>query len=182
MKLRLPISFLLIGLLAGLVFGHLGNVQALGQEEESPKQKDIRRLMISMGSGENAVQMVEIMIAESRKNNPSVPDYFWDEFMLGVNADDLIDLSVPSYDKHLSHADIKKAIKFYESPAGERVAKALPAITSELVDVGVYWAGILEGAAIERLTAQGKWPPQSSGTIPEQPSNATPSVPSPSPK
>jgi len=67
-----------------------------------------------------------------------------------MNADDLINLIVPIYDKHFSQDDIKNLIDFYQSPLGKRLLEVTPEITREMMAAGMKWGqGIADAVAKE---------------------------------
>jgi uncharacterized protein len=132
----------MIGFLCGLVVSGVfaaAVVPATDEVEPNEKQKDIKSLMVLTGSGELGIQVVEQMVASFKKSMPDIPNTFWDDFMKEIDADGLMEICVPVYDKHLSHEDIKEMIRFYESPTGKRVVKVLPVITQECMKEGEKW-------------------------------------------
>lgn len=132
-----------------------GIAVATERESKAEKHEDIKRLMLISGAGDLGVQIMNQMVGSFKQSLPQVPDTFWDEFRKDINADALIDLCVPIYDKHLSHADIKELIRFYETPAGKRILKALPLITQESVLAGQKLAQDIAQKAIQRLEEKG---------------------------
>jgi uncharacterized protein len=119
------------------------------------KRQDIRRLMVLTGSGDIGIQASRQMMASLKPAFPSVPDTFWDEFQKEMNPDALIELVVPIYDKHLSHADIKELIKFYETPVGKRMVKALPVIMKDSMAAGQKWGEDIAKRAVKRMKEKG---------------------------
>jgi hypothetical protein len=122
---------------------------------ETPKQKDIRKLLGAMGSGKIGMQVLAQMVAQFKAAMPSVPDKFWADFVKEVNAQELLDLVVPVYDKHLSHAEIQDIAKFYESSAGKKLVSVLPAITQESMAAGQAWGTRIGEKVAARLKKKG---------------------------
>ena len=121
----------------------------------SEKANDIRRMLDLTGSGQLGVQVMEQMLPQFRKMMPKVPQKFWDDFMKEVNADELVDLVVPFYDKRLTHDEVKQVIKFYESPVGKKLTAAIPEISAESMEAGRRW-GMEIGQRVQRkLKEQG---------------------------
>lgn len=52
----------------------------------------------------------------------------------------LLELFTPIYRKHISLEDLKEINKFYATPAGKRLATALPKISAESMNIGQEWA------------------------------------------
>jgi hypothetical protein len=48
-----------------------------------------------------------------------------------VSIDELIDAIIPVYQRHLTHADAQNIVDFYNSAAGQKLLKQMPAMMSE---------------------------------------------------
>ena len=57
----------------------------------------------------------------------------------------LIDRLVPVYDKHLTDADVSEMLRFYESPTGKRVARAMPQLREESTRIVQEWRKEIAG-------------------------------------
>ena len=145
---KLILTLGLLSLFTGLA--HAGSPGA-----ETPKQKDIRKLLMLTGSSELGKQVMTQMIGNMKGMLPNVPEKFWSDFMKDVKTEELIDLIVPIYDRNLSAEDIKALIAFYESPAGRRFVAVLPKITQESMTAGQEWGKALGMKVAARLQQQG---------------------------
>lgn len=76
--------------------------------------------------------MQKNMINQFRSMIPEIPDSFWDT----VDASVLVDRLVPVYVKHLTIEDMKAAIAFFQSTAGQKILDKTPAITVESMKIG----------------------------------------------
>ena len=148
---------------AALTFGYLGGALSVApafaeaQVRTDPaKQADIQKLMNLTGAGNLGMQAMDQMILSMKGAMASVPEKFWTEFRKEVNADELVNLIIPVYDKHLSHAEIKELIKFYETPVGKKMISVMPAITAESMQVGQQWGMNVAARAQQKLAAQPK--------------------------
>jgi hypothetical protein len=142
---------------AALLAGSLLTTPALAQGKvDAAKQADIQKLMNLTGAGNLGMQAMDQMIASMKGAMANVPDKFWTEFRKEVNADELVTLILPVYDKHLSHAEIKELIKFYETPVGRKMISVMPAITAESMQVGQQWGMHVAMRAKQKLDAQKK--------------------------
>ncbi|MBA4850014.1 DUF2059 domain-containing protein [Emticicia sp. BO119] len=121
---------------------------------DSPKIKDIKRLLIVSGAANAAKAGVESMAnsmkAQSDQNN--LPEGFWDEFIKAINYDELAAMYIPIYDKHYSHQEIIDMIKFYESPTGKKMVEKTPLIVAESMEAGREWGGKLGEKVYEKMT------------------------------
>ncbi|MGC8928325.1 MAG: DUF2059 domain-containing protein [Myxococcota bacterium] len=141
--------FFAISLSVTFLFSAGINVGA--NKPDSQKVSDIRRLLELTGSGNLGMQVMKNMINSYKQMMPDVPQSFWDSFIQEVNADSLVELIIPIYDKYLSHEEVKDIIKFYESPSGKKLIKVLPSITEESMEAGRNWGKEISNKLIKRL-------------------------------
>ncbi len=140
MKTKIATVILLCAVAAGsLCFAELSR----------DKEREIRKLLEATGMLKAVVEMKGRMIQQFRTAYPKVSKAFWDELAKEMDADELITLMMPIYDKHLSLEDIKAANTFYETPAGKRLSEKTSVMASEGSEVGRAW-----GAAKGRLVDQ----------------------------
>lgn len=123
--------------------------------ENAAKREDIKKLLELTGAAKLGVQVMEQLIPNYKKALPQVPVKFWDEFLADANPDEMINLIIPIYDKHVSHADIKELITFYESPVGKRFIKIQPVLLRESMVVGREWGTQLAQKIMQRLKEKG---------------------------
>jgi uncharacterized protein len=117
------------------------------------KEADIRKLLEITGAKALALQSMDAMLKSIRpllasslppgEYREKVIDLFFEKFRSRVDAQQLLELIVPVYDKHLSHEEIKALIQFYETPLGKKTLSALPAIALESREVGEKWGQAL---------------------------------------
>lgn len=117
----------------------------------SKKEKDIRRLLEMTGAGELGIQVLEQLLAQFQQSMPEVPASFWVEFKKDANANALVDLVVPIYDRHFSQKEIQDVIRFYQTPSGRKLISKMPVITQESIQVGQKWGEQLGRRVIQRL-------------------------------
>ena len=127
-------------------------------EIDPAKKADIKKMLVATGAGKMGMQVINQMIGMQRSQNPNVPKEFWDDFTNEVSADELIELTIPAYDKHLSHDDVKELLKFYESPIGKKLLKAQPMIVQDSMVAGQQWGLKLGRRIAERLQSEGYKP------------------------
>ncbi len=127
---------------------------AFAPAAHADKKDDIRRLLRLTGSGDLGKQVATQLLGTFKAQNPKVPQKFWDDFAKEIKAEDLIEMVVPIYDKHLSQEDIKAVIAFYETPTGKRFVKALPQLTQESMAAGQKWGMALAQKVVDKLQKQ----------------------------
>lgn len=123
---------------------------------DAAKLADIQKLMNLTGAANLGVQAADQMIASMKGAMPTVPDKFWTEFRKEINADELVNLIIPVYDKHLTQGELKELIKFYETPVGKKMIAVMPAITAESIQIGQQWGMEVARRAKAKLDAQKK--------------------------
>jgi hypothetical protein len=134
----------------------------------SAKLIKIRELIELIGTPRITADIMKSQAAAIKKLMPFPPaaqDDFEKEFLASINVNELIDLVVPIYDRHLSEEDVDGMLSFYRSPVGRRIIKALPEIMAESQRAGQEWGqglGMKVGRSIgEKLDRgeYGPWPP-----------------------
>lgn len=124
-------------------------------KDQALKRAEIRRLIELTGAAKVSVDVMRQLIAPIRASFPNVPEQFWDDFLKQVNADDLIDLVVPVYDKYYSLQDIHDLIAFYQSPVGQKTIQVLPQLSAETISAGQEWGRGLADRIMQKLREKG---------------------------
>ncbi|MCI0329507.1 MAG: DUF2059 domain-containing protein [candidate division Zixibacteria bacterium] len=119
------------------------------------KAADIKTLLSLTQAGELAVSMMQEMLNSYRQSLPKVPDEFWLKFAKKIKTEDLVEMLVPIYDRHLTHADVTSLIEFFESPVGKKLISVQPAIMKESMQVGQVWGEKLANEVTAELQKQG---------------------------
>ena len=117
------------------------------------KENDIRKLLVATGAGKMGVQVMQQMFASIKAQNPSIPANYFDDIMKEVDPNELIEISIPSYDNHLTHEEIKELIKFYESPIGKKLIEKQPLIMRDAMVAGQAWGMDLNRRIQEKMQA-----------------------------
>ncbi|HEY0704584.1 MAG TPA: DUF2059 domain-containing protein [Candidatus Acidoferrales bacterium] len=108
---------------------------------------------------------------------PKFMEAFSQKFNAAAPSSAVTDAMVPVYAKNFSMEDIQGLVKFYESPLGMRVVKAMPQVNAELQQAGIL---IDQKAAMATLRGMSDEYPQLKQMLPADPSaptsGATPSV------
>ena len=66
-------------------------------------------------------------------------------------VDAILNDLVPIYQRHLTKSDCDELVAFYSSPAGQKVLRELPAITSESMQVSTSYLQPRMEAAVRKL-------------------------------
>ena len=119
------------------------------------RHAEIRKLLKLTGAGQLGVQTAQQMMVSLRPLIPSAPDSFWKEFGARLDPDELVEMVVPIYAKHLSPQDVKDLIAFYESPAGKHLTAAQPHILQESMMAGQQWGQKIAQDLVQAAKARG---------------------------
>lgn len=127
-------------------------------QDSSTYEASLKKMIQVSGSESAYKGIVKQMISMVRQQQSNVPAEFWDEFATEMNKDvvnQLATMMSPIYQKHLTEADLKAVIAFYETPAGKKFAEKTPLITQESMVIGQEWGKQISARVIEKLKDKG---------------------------
>jgi hypothetical protein len=136
-----------------LFLGKLG----YSQQSSTYKQTLVKMMEVS-GSAQTFKASIEGMVKIFKTQKPDVPQEVWTEFentFVKSASLELVDLLLPVYQKHMTEADMKNLIIFYETPTGKRFAEKSPLIMQDSMQIGQEWGTKLGLELAERLKAKG---------------------------
>jgi len=119
------------------------------------KRADIRRMMELTGAGKIGTQFMDQLITIFKQGKSGVSDKFWEDFQAEVDANELVEMVIPIYEKYLTHDEIRGLIKFYESPVGKKLIEVQPKIMQESMMAGQKWGQQLGEKIANKLREQG---------------------------
>ncbi len=144
----------------------------------------IRQLMQVTGAGKLGEEYVDLITQRVRQVVANViqqpdrlqqfMDAFSKNFATRVTAAQVNDAQIPIYANHLSIEDIQALLNFYQTPAGQRIIKALPLIVEESQNAG---ANMVQPAAMDALRQMAAQYPEVNQILDQQ----APAVPTPAP-
>ena len=129
--------------------------KAVKTETGANKTADIKTLLTLTKSGELAVQMMQEMLNTYRQGLPQVPDEFWVGFAKKIKTEDLVDMLVPIYDRHLTHSEVVSLIEFFGSPVGKKLISIQPSVMKESMQAGQQWGEKIGNEVTAELQKQG---------------------------
>ena len=145
--------FVVLALVLGLGFG-----PAYGQDEAASKQADIKKLLGITGASNTGLRVFSQVIGMFQRAHSEVPEAVWMEMVSEAEAEVegfVMEMLVPIYDKHLTHADIKGLIAFYETPVGRKLLAVMPRMHQESRTAGEIWGREFARTVQERLAEKG---------------------------
>lgn len=125
------------------------------------KRADIKALLDVTGALEVGQQMSELMVtqmAETLKEarpdiEPRMYDVLRDEVNRTVaeNIPAFVELIVPVYHRHFSHAEIRELLAFYGTDLGRKTVAVMPFVMQDSMVVGQQWGRALAPVIQQRV-------------------------------
>ena len=134
------------------------NLVAHSQNDVSSYAQTLSKMMEVSGQKATFKASISKMVDLIKQQKSEVPAETWTEFeqaFLSASHEELVTMLVPVYQKHLSEADLKNVIAFYQSPAGRKFAEKTPIITTECMQVGQQWGMKIAQQFMEKIKAKG---------------------------
>jgi hypothetical protein len=122
---------------------------------ETPKIKNIRKMLALTGSGKLGIQVMETMITNFKSHYTNVDSSFWSDFMKEIRPEDLVNMVIPVYDRNFTAEEIEGMIVFYSSPIGQKVLAKLPVVMQESMQIGQAWGQELAKKVFQKLQQKG---------------------------
>lgn len=124
-------------------------------EVAAPIRAKILEVLRLTDSAELGKQLMDQMLGAFEGSTPGVPEEFWSGFRGEVDTDELIEIMVPIYARHLSEAELDALIAFYSSEHGRSIVGKMPQVVQESMLAGQEWGADLARRVLERLEASG---------------------------
>lgn len=168
-------AFVLI--FASLACGQTAPAASSAARPKSEKIAKIRELLVLTDAAGMATSGLKAQAGSIKKMLPLPPaaqDDFEKELLASVDINELTNLLIPIYERHVSEGDLDRLLAFYRSPAGKRFIKALPLITAESRGAGEKWGEGLGRKVAEKISDKlahgdyGPWPPDHQEEPPEK--------------
>jgi hypothetical protein len=134
-------------LTGAIVLGMCGYIAAQQNPADVPATKeDVQRYLQIMHSREMMAKMADamskpmhqMMHEQYLKDKDKLPTDFearmnkmMDDMFKALPWDDMLDATVPVYQKHFTKGDVDALVAFYSTPTGQKLIKELPEITAE---------------------------------------------------
>jgi hypothetical protein len=120
---------------------------SIGPKIDPAKEAAIRKLIQVTGGTDLANQMMDemqkSMIPLMTKTLPPgdyrkrLIDLFFAKFRSEFNAQEMVNLTIRTYDKYLTIDDINGLIEFYQTPLGQKTISVLPKLAAEIQTIGM---------------------------------------------
>ena len=140
-----------------LTLALLFSISSFGQSNDEYKQT-VRTMFKISGSEGAFTSALDQMFTMFKAQYPSVKESTWGDLKKEFDAtsmDDLVELLVPIYQKHLTLEDVNGVIAFYNTPAGKKYADKTPLIMQESMQVGQTWGMQIGQKFAEKMAEKG---------------------------
>jgi uncharacterized protein len=94
--------------------------------------------------------MVERSLPPGQRRH-EIAQAFATKFRARASSEALTQLMIPIYAKYLSEEDVKSLLRFYQTPAGQRLIKVMPQMMKEAGEAGQEWGTKVATDVIEEL-------------------------------
>lgn len=121
---------------------------------EQASAQSVKKLMDKTGAGNLSMQMMEQMIPALKNMLPNAPETFWEDVMKEIDADGIIGLVIPIYQKYLTEEDVTALNSFYDTSAGKKMVSVQPAIMQESMSIGQAWGQKIAQGVMQKYKEQ----------------------------
>lgn len=119
-------------------------------KDDARVEAKIRQLMEQTGAADLGSQALNQML-DAFRQMPGLPDGFLDKFKELAKPEELVEMVVPIYKKHLDEKTIDAVIAFASTPEGKKFYAAQPALLRESMAAGQKWGEQLAQKVLREL-------------------------------
>lgn len=127
-------------------------------QDNTAYRETLKQMMEVNGSAATYNALISQIVTTFKAQKPEVKEEVWDEFGKAFTksaSEDLFDILLPIYQKHLSLDDLKNIIVFYQSPTGKKLAEKTPLIAQESMQAGQAWGKKIGEEFVKKLAEKG---------------------------
>ena len=124
------------------LFSFLALASFSGMAQDATYSKALKTYFSASGSQAAFEAVIPQMINMMKAQTPDVSADVWTKIeaeFTKTSMNDLLDMLVPVYKKHMSLEDLNNVIAFYKTPAGKKLSEATPKISAESMAIGQEW-------------------------------------------
>ncbi|HET7841242.1 MAG TPA: DUF2059 domain-containing protein [Terriglobia bacterium] len=129
-----------------------------------PQEAEIRELLRVTGMTETVGRQMNQMADQLKpllenslppgQRRHEIVETFTKKFLARANSEALLQQIIPIYAKYMSEEDVKAVIRFYKSPAGQRLLKVMPEMMQESSEVGKQWGENLAREVMDEMAQE----------------------------
>ncbi len=90
-------------------------------------------------------------IEQFKKNDPSIPQGYYDLFQKEFDVNACLNSLVPVYDKHLTESELVDVVNYYSTPTGKKIASLMPTLQNEISAASIIEVKAASKRAMEKL-------------------------------
>ncbi len=123
---------------------------------EQATKESVLELMEITGAakiGKMFTDQLKPMFRQAAKN---VPDAEFDALFSEMNPEEILELTIPVYQKHFTESDVQALLKFYRTPVGQKFVRLTPTVTKEAMAIGEKWGRQKAVEVLKKLKAKNK--------------------------
>lgn len=123
---------------------------------EPATKESVTELMEITGAakiGKMFTDQLKPMFRQAAKN---IPDAEFDDLFSEMNPEEVLELTIPVYQKHFTESDVQGLLKFYKTPVGQKFIKLTPTVTKESMAIGEKWGRTKAIEVLGKLKAKNK--------------------------
>lgn len=127
-------------------------------QEATPYKTSLIKMMELSGAQQTYKAVAGQMITMFKQQKPEIPAEFWsglEEMIVKSAANNLVDMLLPVYQKHLTEDDLKNMIIFYQTPTGKKFAEKTPVLAQESMAAGQEWGKKIGEEFVKKLQEKG---------------------------
>jgi hypothetical protein len=135
-----------------------GQQAATGAAAPDPANTALaRQLLTAMHADENLVATIDASVNAQRKVNTQLAPVFYDSLVARMkrSAHEMTDSLAPWYASGLSSQQLQEMVRFYQSPAGQALARQQIAVSPQGAAIGQRWGQRMGAAVAKDLTDAG---------------------------
>lgn len=114
------------------------------------KETKVRELLEATGAAQMGKQAMEQMM-QAFESMPNLPEGFAAKFLELAKPEQLVEMIVPIYMKHIDSNDLDSLLTFFRTPAGKRWIEAQGPMMKESMEAGQKWGQELAMKVMEEL-------------------------------
>jgi hypothetical protein len=182
MMKRCAFAVLVCLLFASISFAQQSAADAPASREDIEKYLDATHARDTMKTMMAAVtKQMHQMVHEQVKKDPSLPSDFearvnkiTDDMFRDLPLEELLQATIPAYQKYLSKGDVDALVAFYTTPTGQKILKEMPLISAEAMQSASGIVQKMMAQAQERVQSEIAQAQKDTGGNPKPQPQSTP--------
>ena len=124
------------------------------QNAQTEKEKLVFEYFELIGTVKMADDIKKEVLSKYKAQVAGFPDEFWKTLDRKLDMHEFLSQLAKVYARHLTTADLKAAIVFYSSEAGQNLLKNMPLISSEAAAIGEIWSEKISTEVAKQMAAK----------------------------